>query len=518
MNAEIENTGWLSHVFAAGILAAVVALAYGACLTAMVGYADDYWLLWQWRDDSSRVLEIWNRAGRFVTAGLFPLLWGDAEEVGDLRQPRLAAIAGIYLLSLGIYATMRRMEYPWRTSLAMAGLTTLLPTFGVYAVWATCSGHVFGCLAALGAFAIADLGWRERPWYLVAGLGAAGIVVEAIALCIYQPAGMFYVVVCMIALASRPMAAWSTSASIRVAAHAVVFVAALAAAFVVFRASAGQAEGIDLTERAEVTTDLYHKIGRFVAQPVSQSCLPFWFTNHWSNETRVAIGAVVLALLVPLGTLLWLEGCIANRLLRAMGLLLLVPLSYLPNLMVASDFFPYRTRAAIAPAVLLLLVLATCGGLRWSLPNDARRRNASWVALAAVFCLALTFARQHVTSGFVVPSQIEWAVVRSEVLRESRREPHPKQVVFLMADSSRPLTARFVYDEFGYVSSSHEWTCRGMTGLAVADVAPQSLEAFGRAPFVQMKFGEAAPTAGKIAWVIDARRINDLAPLPEGSP
>ena len=119
------------------------------------------------------------------------------------------------------------------------------------------------------------------------------------------------------------MAAWSHSATIRVCVHAVVLTAALAAGFVMFRASAGQAEGIDLARRAEVTTDLDLKIKRFVAQPLSQSCLPFWFTNHWSNEARVAIGAAALGLLVPLGMALGLDGSTVSRALRTAGLLVL---------------------------------------------------------------------------------------------------------------------------------------------------------------------------------------------------
>jgi hypothetical protein len=196
----------------------------------------------------------------------------------------------------------------------------------------------------------------------------------------------------------------------------------------------------------------------------------------------------------------------------------LIPLSYLPHLMVAADFFPYRTRSAIAPAVLFLLLLAVAGGLRWCLREAARRQRAAQAALAAAACVALLAARSHVTHGFLVPSQIEWAVVRSDVLREAGREPQPKQIVFLMADSSRPLTGRFVYDEFGYVSSSHLWTCRGMTGLAVIDVAPHSLDAFRRARFVEVVAGSPLPQTSGATWTIDARQVNALATPSEAAP
>jgi hypothetical protein len=507
-----------AHVLAVIILAALISVAYGSCVTGMIGYADDYWLLWQWREEPDRVLDVWNSAGRFVSAILFELVWNGADEVGELWRPRLAAVVGINLLAVGIYATMQRMDYSWWSSLAMAGLTSLVPTFAVYAAWATCSGHVYGCLAALAAFAIADVCWNVRPWWLIVVLLVGGISLETIALCIYQPAGMFYVVACMLALASTGMSPWSQAATWRVGIHAAVLIAAMAAALAIFKSSAGEAEGIDLAKRAEVTTDPLLKAGRFVAQPLGQSCLPFFLVNHWPNAVRAAIAAFVLGVFVPLGTVSRLEGTAVNRLLRMAGLLALIPLSYVPHLVVAGDFFPYRTRAAIAPAVLFVLLLAAAGGFRFLMRMESRRRVVQQVALAAVACIALLAARHHVTGGFLVPSQVEWAIVRSEVLREAGRIPQPDQIVFLMPDPIRPLTRRFVYDEFGYLSSSHGWTCRGMTGLAVVDIAPQSLTAFRGTPFVQVKFGQAEPHAAESAWIIDARRINVLAPQREGSP
>ncbi len=507
-----------AHALAAVVLTAIVGIAYGSCVTGMVGYADDYWLLWQWRDEPGRVLDVWNRAGRFVTAILFPLLWGDASAVGDLWRPRLAAVVGIGLFALSLYATMRRMDYSWWFSLAMAGLTALLPTFAVYAAWATCSGHVYGCLAALAAFAIVDVRWKQRPTWLIPALMAGGIVVETIALCTYQPAGMFYIVACTFALASTGMTPWSWAATLRVGVHASVLIAAMCVALVIFKSSAGEAEGIDLAERGAATTDPFLKAGRFVAQPLAQSCLPYWFTNHWSNAARIAVAIALLGILVPLGTIARLDGSVTNRLLRTAGLLALIPLSYLPHLVVAADFFPYRTRAAIAPAILFLLVLAAAGGFQLLIRQDSRRRFVQQVALAAVVFIALIAARRHVTHGFLVPSQIEWAVVRSELLRESGRAKEPEQVVFLMPDSSRPLTGRFVYDEFGYLSSSHDWTCRGMTGLAVVDVAPQSLDAFRKARFIEVAPGAPPPESSDNTWTIDARQVNRLAQLSEAPP
>jgi hypothetical protein len=96
-----------------------------------------------------------------------------------------------------------------------------------------------------------------------------------------------------------------------------------------------------------------------------------------------------------------------------------------------------------------------------------------------------------------------------------RLDGDPQRIVFLMPDSSRPIAGRFVYDEFGYVSSSHEWTCRGMTGLAVLDVAPDRVSAVENAQFIEVPFGEPLPEAEPQTWTIDAGVLNAIGPRPK---
>ena len=498
------------------LLAAVVVGTYSLCITSMAAYRDDYWYLWEWRRDPAAVLDTWTKQGRFANGMIFGAAWRNAEVIADLWQPRLIAVLGIALLAGSIYEVLRRLDYSRHFAVAAGGLSALLPVFGVYAAWATCSGHVFGALAGLGAFWLAD-GIRIGAVRVIRAVIAAGLL--TVGLCIYQPAGMFFVTGVMFLLASPNWQKYSDAARIRLIIHGLVLAAGLAGAAAVFKFSAGSVGGIDVGQRAAFTTDVVTKLGRFIAQPVGQSCAPFWLVNLWPNVALAALAIVMLGFAAPLGIFQRLAGSMSSRLLRTAGLLALVPVTYLPNLLVASDFFPFRTRPAVSVAVLFLLLLALSGLARWLIPTDSKRTIAVRWGLAAALALAVFQSRRHTTELFIAPSQVEWAALKTEVVRQIQSQPHdPRQVIFIMPNPARPIARRCIYDEFGCLGaalgaslpSDQRGVCQGFIGLAVAEVAADRLPGFERAQFTCLRHDEPLAEVVAPAWVIDCRVMNKL--------
>jgi hypothetical protein len=503
------------------VLALVVA-AYCVCATGVVAHGDDYWLLWNWRQEPARVTDVWQKAGRWASGLIFRAAWGEAHQVADLARPRLAAIAGIALLAAGLFASLRRLSYSRDFSLGLTALAALLPVFSVYASWATCCGHVYACLAAMAAFWVAEALGAEASALMRAVLALPAAAVLYVGFSIYQPAAMFYVVLLMLLLASSRWPARGGEQALRVGLHGAILLVAMAASYATYRAMTGELADVDISRRAEVTTDLYHKLGRFVLQPVGQSCLPFFFVNHWPKWLMGPLVISVMGLVVPAGVYRRLQGTPRSRWLRMLGLLALLPVAYLPNLIVANDFFPHRTRPAIAVTVLFLMALASSGLLRFWIGDEARRRQVARGGLAILVAIGLVMTWLHLATYFIMPSQVEWGILRAEVHRAALAEPQPRRVVFLMPDSRLPLGPRFIYDEFGYLASSSRWNCRGAIGLAVLDAAPGSLAAYERAEVVLVPVGKEPPTAAEDTWLLNGRVLNDLGqwrtsgyPLPE---
>ncbi|HZL91180.1 MAG TPA: glucosyltransferase domain-containing protein [Pirellulaceae bacterium] len=494
------------HVIAGLLLTVTVFGTYAVCLTSMVAHIDDYWLLWK----PGPSLEVWNAAGRWANGLFFQATWYGADSIGDLWQPRLAALVGIFLFTVGIYASLRRMEYSWLFAVAAAVLAALLPTFNVYAVWATCAGHVYACLAAMLAFWLAEESSRRGEIWQTP-LGHAATIVLYVAVSIYQPAGMFYVTMLVMALAAKDGGQWSQRQLLRVVIHASVLAVALGASVLTFKLMAREVQEIDIPGKGEFTTDYIKKLGRFVLQPVGQSCIPYFFVNHWQKWLMFPVEVVILGVFVPVGLWLRFGGSPSSRMWRIAALLALIPFTYLPNLLVASDYFPMRTRPAISVAILFLLLLATAGYLRRLLPDERLRRQVAGVGLAVAFGIAFAMARYHLHDYFFVPSRIEWDVVCAEVKRNVETGPaRPRRVVFIMPDSEKPVARRFIYGEFGYLSASCDWVTEGMTGLAVTEVAPDKLSAFRDAQFVNIPREAHPPDPEPQDWVINARRLNEI--------
>ncbi|MBI2823291.1 MAG: glucosyltransferase domain-containing protein [Planctomycetia bacterium] len=511
-DTTIPNRGALrGHVIAALLLAATVFGAYSVCLTGMVAHRDDYWLLWE----PVPVLEIWNAAGRWASGLIFQATWYGAESVGDLWRPRLASLVGIYLLVVGIYASLRRLKYSWLLAVAVASLTALLPTFNVYAVWATCAAFAYSCLTAMTAFWLAVASSRrDKVWQsAVLGLAAAGVLFVAFS--IYQPAAMFYVTMLVMAVAAQ--GGGSRRQILRWEIHAAVLVAALGASFLTFKLMVHEVRNIDIASRAELATNLVKKAGRFVLQPVGQSCIPYFFVDHWEKWQMLPVELCILGIFVPIGLWLRLEGSRSSRALRIAALMALIPVSYVPNLVIASDHFPLRTRAAIGVTILFLLILATSGYLRRLMTDGQGRQRVAGVGLACAVGIAFVLTRYHLHNYFFVPSRIEWDAICADVEQAARNgPPEPRRVVFVMPDADKPVARRFVYDEFGASSAGCYWVTKGMTGLAVREVAPDRLPAFRNAEFINVPREQSPPPLQPGDWVINARRLSADS-LPHGA-
>jgi hypothetical protein len=487
---------------AAGLLPVILA-TYAECLIQTFGFSDDFWLLWEWRQHPRTVTEVWNAAGRWMTAAWCQLAWYGAESLDDLWRPRLGGLIGIYVLAVALAWSLRRMGYSRTFSFTGAALAVLLPTFQVYAAWATCAGHVYGCLLSLASF------WLiERGRHSSLAIGAAWHVVAAtlqlLAFATYQPAAMFAVPLIAMWVLSRN-SQWTWEDTRKLALHLGLLGVCMAAYLVIFRLRPQAPSGVDLSERAAASTHYLLKLGRFVLQPIAQSCIPFGFTKDWTNGLLALVALATLGGIIPLGLWQRLSGHGRQRLMQIGIAYALIPLSYAPNLFVASDFFPYRTRPAIAVMVLLLLLAAGGGWLRVLARSERIQQRLSLIVAAMAILFAAWLGRQHVQNYFIVPFRAEWSQLCREVGQAAKMgSATPRRVTFLRPPPEPPLAPQVIYDEFGRLNTSIDWVNEGMVGLALRQIRPESLVPFEQAKFLSLPCRERSMAESRDSWVIDA--------------
>jgi hypothetical protein len=167
----------------------------------------------------------------------------------------------------------------------------------------------------------------------------------------------------------------------------------------------------------------------------------------------------MVATIIGVGMYLGIDGSWKARAARLLVALMLIPLAYLPNLLVAEDWASYRTQPALAALLLLYAAIALFGWLR------ALRivRAAPAFALAGLLFCAVV-AHRNVVLGFVAPQVKELRMV-SAYLQQRQYLQGTSRLYFVPAPWQDSMAPFIRYDEFGTLSSSERWVLQGMVWL-----------------------------------------------------
>jgi hypothetical protein len=184
-----------------------------------------------------------------------------------------------------------------------------------------------------------------------------------------------------------------------------------------------------------------------------------------SGSGTIATG---MALFIVVGFLLYVSGSAITRLGKLGIAALLLPLSYLPNLLVSENWASHRSLAALTALLTLYCGFAVCGYAR--LRKVGGERVAGVVISGFAFACAL-LASSNISIEFAGPQMLEYQFLRSEL--DAGGLEQSKQIYFIQAcwcDSVAPIVR---YDEFGLPSSAQSWVPRPMTFLALRDKGRQ---------------------------------------------
>jgi len=209
-------------------------------------------------------------------------------------------------------------------------------------------------------------------------------------------------------------------------------------------------------DRITLTHDVAGKARWFFEQPLYRSL-------NLTDPTPSRRLAVILALVAAGGILLWLLQRSSRPLLYVVIGVILIPLSYLPNLVVQDMWPPIRTQVAVSSLIALYVCLGVLG--LWVTLRDYLRPRVSGRTLKAIehtaLALSVAFvgvsafsAARSVTTLIVEPQMTELRLLRSQVAALPVDVP---RVAFVLTDWNGGMTDLVVYDEFGLASSVRPW-------------------------------------------------------------
>ncbi len=493
----------------------VIGLAiFGIFLPAVIvpyAFSDDYADLWMVVSGEpsaqfgKNVLDASAITGRPFSGLLITWFFKAAGTIENLRFVRLFAVLTIVALALLLHLALVRSRIKPALAALIAVLVCSLPAFQVYGSWAVLFSSPLAALLAGGAslFVVAAI---DGPRELVRDrlVGATGLLLAA--LLIYQPAAMFFWVFFAVALVG---AVQDSKRSLRmVRTHFGVAGVALALAYLQIKLTVHfMGTATTGAARNSITHDVAGKAHWFFHEPLYQSLNLFDLTpSRWF--------AALVATVASGGTLLWLLRRGARPLLYVAIALILIPLTYLPNLAVTENWAAYRTRVSLSS---LIALYACLGALAlwltfrdWLEPRVSRRallaseRLAFAVSVAFVATSVLAAAK-NVTTLFVEPHATEQRLLQSQVAALPDGVP---RVVFVQTDWYGGMTEQVVYDEFGFPSSGYVWNLEPAVDLILREEGRLE-DLNGPRPTVDV-YGSGSTTFPQGEPVIDLRGLRQL--------
>jgi hypothetical protein len=498
-------------VLALAFLALVACLyaIYSPVYQYQYAFADDYFCLleklrnplWVEAHNAQYFLQ-----GRFLCSLFFvPEMWNVAKIV-DFVPLRVLGVLYISLCSFCFYLALRRVN--WTAWQSFAGALCLGVTAGlqVHATWAIASHQVLAIVFAYLSWhflnsvsAPASLGtaknvgdtfgmnvreseggssgldtskdggapnrldtpqdggapnrldtskgggiFERLNWIgIVAGANRIRLLLSFIfmfaAAAIYQPAAMFFWVFAAVTLTAD---AGSFSDRLRFFFLSLLVCGlALAADFgTFFLAKQYYGAAALLSGRSHLTDDPVGKLRWFINGPLVDAFNFFRLVPSRSLALKSAI-------LIGLGLVLNFSGTLKRRIVLLTCMAALVPLSYLPNLLVAENFASYRSEIALLALTTLFLLVA----LRGVLPKISCRGRVFTVAASGLAVAFSLTAYCNLLNFFAVPQALELTLLRQQCAGMFGRHQVWHPFMFTREETLAPFVR---YDEFGMPSSA----------------------------------------------------------------
>ncbi len=403
-------------------------------------------------------------SGRPLAGVLDQLFFSTAGTIDNLRFIRLAGVIGVVLLALLLHWALARSGVKGAGAVLIVLFICTIPSFQEYGAWAVMFNVPYAAILAGGASLIAT-GAVDEPGQRVDRIICASALLLG-SLLIYQPGAMFFWVFLAVALIGT---ATDARRAFRVARmHFAIGIGSLGAAYVIAKLIVNLVgSAAPNPTRNHLTGDPLGKAKWFFKDALFQSL-------NLGNLTPVRWLAVLVALVVLVGVplLLWQQGVGARR--AAFYILVgasLVPLTYVPNLVVQEDTAYYRTQIAITSLIALYFCLGAVG--LW-LTVRPRLQGSSLVmgsriamgASVAVVVVSVALAARNVTMFWVLPQTTELRLVRSQV---ATLPPGLTRVAFAPTAYFDGMAPFVRYDEFGLPSTSHIFVYQPMVYLVLRE-------------------------------------------------
>jgi hypothetical protein len=491
---EMAKTGSWSGWKVFGVMAVILTLCYWPAIATPYGFYDDYQVLQDVLTGHGKIS--WDSrlaGGRPVHALVTQISFGLISRPADLRYLRLLDVGFIITLAFIIYRTFVRAGWQPYQAVCMSLIIATLPPFQVFAAWALTGSYPLAALTAAAAFYLLDRVYstssrQARRFYI-----AASLVLMVLSVTNIQPAAMFFW--CLAAILLFAPGCDLHSISRRVLMYGAVTFMSLFVGFGIYELGKARYSYLLPPARTHLAANLAQKADWFIGSPLRDSLN---LINLSSNTTA----AIVVAVFILIGMTCYFRGSPLEVGAKLLIALLIVPFSYLPNLVTADNWSSYRTQIALVSIIAIYTFLALQGYSRRLLGGSQRIISG---ILTLFLCVSLSVAAYDVDRYFAIPQLTEFGLIRRQLAQGDL--PHAREIYIIACswqDSIAPLVR---YDEFGMPSCTPAWRLAPAVYFAVREMdAAQATLPITAAP------PDASSARRPNAVLVDMRKLAALRP------
>ena len=400
-------------------------------------------------------------SGRPLYALFLNIAFSPLTDIGDLRYIRLIGIFGIFFLACSVTHALRSNGWEKGQAALLAFLICTLPTFQVFAAWATTAFFPYSALVAGIALYTTEKAYMETSKLRQILLLGKAVIFIVIALTIYQPTAMFFWVFASIFLLNEKFIFRDFLR--RFLLYVLVMAAGLVIGFFVWELGKfffPQALG---PERSELVGNIVNKILWFFKDPLVAALN----LHNITPSLKIALG---VSIFMGTGLFYFFKGPFSQRFVVVLILLSILPLSYMPNLAASHSWASYRSLAALAPLIVLYIVFVLKKYLTFFGDNPGKRFLISLLFVAALYCSII--AHRNLDVFFIYPQMAEANMVRRELSKTDLSQTN--KIYFVMTTWKNHVSPSARYDEFGTLSTSFPWASEAMGSIILREMRPMS--------------------------------------------
>ena len=420
---ELNDTQKISLLIVLTVLFTYLPLAI-----ANFGYFDDYFVLNKITHKTILIQSI--QGGRILSGFIEQYLFSLFNSIYNLKYIRLISIILISFSSVIFYKFLVKAGFRKKSSAVFSLLTAFTPSMQIYASWAVLSSAPLSIiLSTVAAFSFFK--FKNFKLFILRS------ILIWLSLLIYQPSAMIYFALIPIIIYSQLM---NNRENLHIAKATVyyVFSGIFGCALAYLTLKLVPIFGIHMSTRAALVTKFYPKLIWFIQFPLIHSTNLLMLQNRYITPVAFILLFIVLIFISKK----------ARNPLFVSSYLYSVPLSYLPNLVVAENWDSNRT--------LIGLYVIWCGILFLIIENFAKKFKFNTVILV-IFILALSYyVQKNIMDEFIVPGTME---VSYAIHKIRKINPANNSTVCIIPSHWYNSLARYAsLDDFGTLAFYPSWS------------------------------------------------------------